>query len=104
MKNEELNLRRCVLLIVLTCSFFILHSSFFILHCFAQSGGNYYFYRYLQTRAVEVDPLGAILGRISAHYEQRLDPNFTRTYEFVWQRELGDKLIYGYHRSEERRV
>ncbi len=66
----------------------------------AQSAGKYDFYRYLQRSAVEVDPLGIVLGRMSAHYEQRLDPNFTRTYEFVYQRELADKNLDGwYHES-----
>lgn len=101
MKNEELrivkvrsgNWRLGALILV----FITFHSSFFIRNCSAQSAGKYEFYRYLQNRAVEVDPLGFILGRVSAHYEQRLDPNFTRTYEFVWQRELGDKAVANWH-------
>src|SRR6266536_2244311 len=90
MKNEELNLRNVLRLILLVGTLYILHSSFFILHCSAQHGGKYDYYRYLQTKAVEADPLGVILGRVSAHYEERLDPNFTRTYEIVWQRELSN--------------
>jgi hypothetical protein len=66
----------------------------------AQTAGKYDFYRYLQHDAVEVDPLGFLLGRMSVHLEQRLDPNFTRTYEFVYQRELADKNLDGwYHES-----
>ncbi len=62
----------------------------------AQTAGRYEFYRYLQSYAVQVDPLGDILGRMSAHFEQRLDPNFTRTYELVYQRKLEDKTIDGW--------
>jgi hypothetical protein len=76
--------------------FFILYSLFCV-RCSAQHAGKYDYYRYLQAQAVEADPLGFILGRVSAQYEQRLDPNFTRTYEFVWQRELGDKNVEGYY-------
>jgi hypothetical protein len=76
---------------------FTLNSSLLTQNSIAQHAGKYDYYRYLQTQAVEADPLGFILGRVSAQYEQRLDPNFTRTYEFAWQRELGDKNVKGYY-------
>ncbi|MDP4198770.1 MAG: hypothetical protein Q8922_02250 [Bacteroidota bacterium] len=63
----------------------------------AQTAGKYDFYRYLQRSAIEIDPLGVILGRLGAHYEQRLDPNFTRTYEFVYQTKLEDKKVEGWY-------
>lgn len=65
----------------------------------AQTAGKYDFYRYLQRSAVEVDPFGIVLGRMSAHYEQRLDPNFTRTYEFVYQSKLEDTRTDGWYRE-----
>ncbi|HET6402200.1 MAG TPA: hypothetical protein VFH95_12495 [Candidatus Kapabacteria bacterium] len=72
-----------------------LNSSFFILHCEAQTAGKYEFYRYKQQYAVEIDPLGQILGRVSAQFEERLDPNFSRAYEFVYQKDLEDKHATG---------
>ncbi len=77
--------------------FLILNSSFLIPNCRAQTAGKYEFYRYLQQYAVEIDPLGDILGRISAQFEQRLDPNFSRVYEIVYQRELEDKHVTGWY-------
>jgi len=74
---------------------FILHSSFLTLNCDAQTAGKYEFYRYLQNKAIQIDPLGQILGRLSAQYEERLDPNFTRAYEFVYQRKLENKNVTG---------
>ncbi|HEY3875084.1 MAG TPA: hypothetical protein VGM92_06380, partial [Candidatus Kapabacteria bacterium] len=47
--------------------------------------------------AIAIDPLGDILGRVSIQYEQRLDPNFSRMYEFVYQRELADRSITGWY-------
>jgi len=79
----------------LACLIFILHSSLFILHCEAQTAGKYEFYRYKQRYAIEIDPLGQILGRISAQFEQRLDPNFSRVYEFVYQKNVADKNATG---------
>ena len=61
----------------------------------AQTAGKYEFYRYLQRYAVTIDPLGEILGRMSAHLEQRLDPNFSRAYEIVYQRDVSDKRVTG---------
>jgi hypothetical protein len=75
--------------------FFIFNSSFLIPNCHAQTGSRYDFYRYLERYAVEIDPLGQILGRISAQYEERLDPNFARSYEIVYQRNVEDKNVTG---------
>lgn len=87
-----------ILRISLFCiSFLILYSSFLIINCNAQTAGKYEFYRYLQQYAIEIDPLGDILGRMSAQYEQRLDPNFSRAYEVVYQRSLEDKHISGWY-------
>ncbi len=61
----------------------------------AQTAGKYEFYRYKQTQAIQIDPLGQFLGRVSAEYEVRLDPNYTRAYEFVYQKNLEDKQITG---------
>jgi hypothetical protein len=74
-----------------------LNSSFLIINCKAQTAGKYDFYRYLQRYAIEIDPLGAILGRISAQFEERLDPNFSRVYEIVYQSKLGDKTVTGWY-------
>jgi hypothetical protein len=63
----------------------------------AQTGGKYDFYRYPQKYALSIDPLGQWLGRVSARLETRLDPNFTRQYEIVYQRNVQnktDKLSY----------
>jgi hypothetical protein len=80
------------------CLFLILNSSFLIINCHAQTAGKYEFYRYLQQYAIEIDPLvGELLGRVSAQYEQRLDPNFSRAYEIVYQRSLEDKHISGWY-------
>jgi hypothetical protein len=83
--------------------FVILNFSFLILNCQncqAQTAGKYEFYRYLQSNAVQIDPLGQLLGRISGHFEMRLDPNYSRTYEIVYQRDVADKSITGwYHES-----
>jgi hypothetical protein len=65
--------------------------------CEAQTAGKYEFYRYDQRYAVEIDPLGEILGRVSAQFEDRLDPNFSRVYEFVYQKNVGDKSVTGYY-------
>jgi hypothetical protein len=65
--------------------------------CEAQTAGKYEFYRYDQRYAIEIDPVGEILGRVSAQFEERLDPNFARVYEFVYQKNLGDKSITGYY-------
>lgn len=54
----------------------------------AQTAGKYEFYRHPESQAVTIDPLGFLLGRINGHFEQRLDPNFTRTYELVYQRDI----------------
>ena len=72
----------------------------FLWHCFtptceAQTAGKYEFYRYKQHYAISIDPLGQILGRVSAAFEQRLDPNFTREYEIVYQRNLEDRHLTG---------
>jgi hypothetical protein len=77
--------------------YLILNSSFLILNCEAQTAGKYEFYRYDQRYAIEIDPLGQILGRVSAQFEQRLDPNFSRVYEFVYQKALGDKSVTGWY-------
>jgi hypothetical protein len=93
MKNEEnKKLRSVIKFFVL---FLILHTSFFILNCFAQTAGKYEFYRYKQQYAIAIDPIGQILGRVSAQFEERLDPNFTRAYEFVYQKNLEDRRITG---------
>ncbi len=63
----------------------------------AQSAGKYEFYRYKQAYAIQVDPLGQILGRLSGQFEDRLDPNFTRTYEFVYHKDVGDKHLGGWY-------
>src|ERR1017187_9352447 len=83
--------------LILHSSFLILHSSFLIRNCEAQTAGKYEFFRYDQRYAVEIDPLGQILGRVSAQFEARLDPNFTRVYEFVYQKNLGDKQVTGWY-------
>jgi hypothetical protein len=75
--------------------FLVLHASFFLFTCEAQTAGKYEFYRYKQHYAISIDPLGQILGRVSVQYEERLDPNFTRAYEFVYQRNLEDKRVAG---------
>jgi hypothetical protein len=77
--------------------FFVLNSSFLVHNCKAQTAGKYDFYRYLQQYAVEIDPLGDILGRMSAQFEERLDPNFSRMYEIVYQRDLEDKNVAGWY-------
>jgi hypothetical protein len=77
--------------------FLILNSYFLILNCEAQTAGKYDFYRYLQQYAVEIDPLGDILGRVSAQFEERLDPNFSRVYEIVYQRDIEDKHTSGWY-------
>jgi hypothetical protein len=87
------NLKKAVTLFL----FLILNSSFFIINCKAQTAGKYDFYRYLQQHAIEIDPLGYILGRVSAQYEERLDPNFSRTYEIVYQRKLEDRGVTGWY-------
>ncbi len=100
MKNEELRVGviQVISRVAITLfPFLILHSSFFILNCEAQTAGKYEFYRYPQQSAVEIDPLGDILGRISAQYEVRLDPNFTRVYEIVYQRKLQDQNVTGWY-------
>ena len=56
--------------------------------CLAQTAGKYEFYRHPESQAVTANPLGFLLGRLDAHYEQRLDPNFTRTYEVAYQRDI----------------
>jgi len=61
----------------------------------SQTAGRYEFYRYLQHHAVTIDPLGTILGRISAHYEDRLDPNFSRVYEIVYQKDVSNPYVTG---------
>src|SRR5438067_868025 len=67
---------------------------------FAQTAGKYEFYRYLQRYAVTVDPLGQIFGRASLHFEDRLDPNFTRLYEVSYQKEVANMHTPGwYHES-----
>jgi hypothetical protein len=82
----------------MTLSFiFILNASFFITNCKAQTAGKYDFYRYLQQYAVEIDPIGEILGRVSAQFETRLDPNFSRVYEIVYQRKLEDQHNTGWY-------
>ncbi len=63
----------------------------------AQTAGKYEFYRYQQHYALQVDPLGQILGRLSAHFEERLDPNFSRSYEVVYQKQLEDQQITGWY-------
>ncbi len=88
-----LPVKRCILILAAVA----INSSFLIINCKAQTAGKYEFYRYLQRYAVEVDPLGQILGRVSAQFEQRLDPNFTRVYEIVYQRKLEDKSVYGWY-------
>jgi hypothetical protein len=100
--NEELKMKNdrnnnSVLVLSLGLFFFILHSSFFILNCSAQTAGKYEFYRYLQRYAAQIDPIGQILGRVSGHLEMRLDPNFSRTYEIVYQRDVGDKSVTGWY-------
>ncbi len=75
--------------------FLTLHTSFFVLNCAAQTAGKYEFYRYKQQYAIQIDPLGQILGRVSAQFEERLDPNFTRAYEIVYQKNLEDKRVTG---------
>ena len=64
--------------------------------CEAQTAGKYEFYRYPQHYAIQIDPLGQILGRLSGQFEQRLDPNFTRAYEIVYQKKLEDEKITGW--------
>jgi hypothetical protein len=54
----------------------------------AQSGSRYDFYRHPESQAITVNPLGFLLGRIDGHFEQRLDPNFTRTYGFAYQPDI----------------
>ena len=78
---------------ILSITLFISFASvfFFISECQAQTAGKYEFYRYQQSNAVAIDPLCDILGRMSVQYEQRLDPNFSRMYEFVYQRRLEDR-------------
>lgn len=66
-------------------------------YCAAQTAGKYEFYRYKQAYTVEIDPLGEILGRMSGQFEERLDPNFSRAYEFVYQKNVGDKKVAGYY-------
>ena len=78
---------------------FLLNSSFLIVNCNAQTAGKYDFYRYLQQYAVSIDPLGEILGRVSAQFEERLDPNFSRAYEIVYQRDLEDKHTPGWYKE-----
>ena len=80
-------------------SILILNSSFLIPNCHAQTSGKYDFYRYLQSYAIEIDPLGFFLGRVGAHFEQRLDPNFSRVYEIIYQNQLGDKAINGWYQE-----
>ncbi|SRR5581483_5028075 len=75
----------------------ILLSSCFIANCAAQTAGKYEFYRYLQHYAITIDPLGQILGRVSVYYEERLDPNFSRIYEFVYQRKLEDRGLHSWY-------
>jgi hypothetical protein len=79
--------------------FFILLIFSITTNCNAQTSGKYDFYRYLQRYAIEIDPLGAILGRISAQFEERLDPNFSRVYEIVYQSKLGDKTVTGWYQE-----
>jgi putative endonuclease len=76
---------------------FILNSSLFVSNVQAQTASRYDFYRYLQQYAVEIDPLGDILGRMSAQIEERLDPNFSRVYEIVYQRDLADQHNTGWY-------
>jgi hypothetical protein len=87
------NIKKAVALSLL----FILNSSLLTHNCEAQTAGKYDFYRYLQQYAVEIDPLGEILGRVSAQFEERLDPNFSRVYEMVYQRDLEDKNVTGWY-------
>jgi hypothetical protein len=66
-----------ILAIVLCCSAAV-----------AQSSGKYDFYRHPQSHAFTINPIGWLLGRVDAHYEDRLDPNFSRTYEIAYQRDI----------------
>jgi hypothetical protein len=45
-------------------------------------------YRY----AFQIDPLGALLGRISGRFEFRVDPLISRYVEFAYQRNLNTKV------------
>ena len=94
MRIKQLQSRALIKLFVL---FFILNSSFLTYNCKAQTAGKYDFYRYLQQYAVEIDPLGEILGRVSGQFEQRLDPNFSRVYEVVYQKNVADKNATGWY-------
>lgn len=90
-KREELRVKSVAfgILFLTLCSSLLTH------HCSAQTAGKYEFYRYNQAYAVQVDPLGQILGRLSVQFEDRLDPNFTRAYEFVYQKNVEDKHVAG---------
>lgn len=54
----------------------------------AQSAGKYSFYRHPEAEAVAINPLGWFVGRLDAHWEVRLDPNFSRSYEIVYQHDI----------------
>ena len=54
----------------------------------AQTGHKYDYYRHPESQSVAINPFGWLLGRVDAHFEDRLDPNFSRSYEFAYQPDI----------------
>jgi hypothetical protein len=54
----------------------------------AQTSGKYDFYRHPEVNAIGIDPIGWFLGRVDAYWEDRLDPNYSRSYELVYQHDI----------------
>ena len=71
---------------------FILNASFLIHNCVAQTAGKYDFYRYLQQYAVSNRSAGRNSWAGQRAIRERLDPNFSRVYEIVYQRNLEDNI------------
>ena len=99
MQSQAL-IRSLALLFILSSSFFILNSSLLTPTCEAQTASKYDFYRYLQQYAVSIDPLGEILGRVSAQFEERLGVDFdlkvkVGNLRFAFKQALGDNRTHG---------
>ena len=56
----------------------------------AQSAEKYDFFRYPQSHAASLNPIGPIFGRWDGYYEWRLDPNFSRRIEIAYQPNVRD--------------
>jgi hypothetical protein len=60
--------------------------------CSAQEHEEIQYYISPYWHAVQIDPIGTLLDRISARYEFRVDPLLSRYFEFAYQRNLNTKV------------